>query len=129
NALKPGARDALRFDVGRRAHMTQVYLAGATRTPIGSFLGSLSSLTAVQLGAAALRGALERTQLDPALVGQVMMGNVLQAGVGQAPARQATLAAGIPESVGATTVHKVCGSGLRAVMDATTAIRAGEWDL
>lgn len=106
---------------------TDVVILSAARTPIGSFLGSLASIAAPRLGAVAIAAALERAKLDPGVVEQVIMGNVLQAGVGQAPARQAGIYAGVPKSAGAITVHKVCGSGLRAVMDATNGIRAGEW--
>ncbi|MEP6992998.1 MAG: thiolase family protein, partial [Acidobacteriota bacterium] len=101
----------------------------AARTPIGSFLGKLSSLTAPALAAAAIRAALERAGVAPDQVEQVVFGNVLQAGLGQAPARQASLAAGLPNTVPCVTVHKVCGSGMRAVMDAGNAISAGEYAL
>ena len=103
-----------------------IYLTAAVRTPIGKFLGSLSHLNAPQLGAATIREALSRTQLDPAIVEEVIFGNVVQAGVGQAPARQAALHAGLPDTVGALTINKVCGSGLKAVMLATQAIKAGD---
>jgi acetyl-CoA C-acetyltransferase len=102
------------------------YLIAACRTPIGKLLGGLSSLTAPQLGAIVVREALRRAALAPETVDEVMMGNVLQAGVGQAPARQAALGAGVPPTVSALTVNMVCGSGLRAVMLADAAIRAGE---
>jgi acetyl-CoA C-acetyltransferase len=101
-------------------------IVGAARTPIGRFLGGLASLTAPQLGAVAITGALERAGVAPGDVHEVIMGNVLQAGVGQAPARQAMLLAGVPSSVSAFTVNKVCGSGLKAVMLAAQAIRAGD---
>lgn len=104
-------------------------ILSATRTPVGSFLGKLSALSAPALGAAAIRGALEKAGVKPSDVEQVIMGNVLQAGIGQAPARQASLAAGIPDSVPTITLHKVCGSGMRAVMDAANAIAAGEYEL
>jgi acetyl-CoA C-acetyltransferase len=107
--------------------MTDVVILAAARTPIGSFLGALASLPAPRLGAAAIKAAVERAGVDPATVEQVIMGNVLQAGIGQAPARQAGIYAGLPKSAGAVTVHKVCGSGLRAVMDARNGIVAGEW--
>ncbi len=107
----------------------EVVLLSAARTPIGSFLGSLSSIAAPRLGAVAIRGALTQGKVDPQAVDQVIMGNVLQAGLGQAPARQAGIYAGVPNTAGAVTVHKVCGSGLRAVMDAANGIRAGEWQL
>lgn len=109
--------------------MKDVVILSAVRTPIGSFLGGLSSIPASRLGATAIRGALDRISLEGKAVDQVIMGNVLQAGQGQAPARQACLGAGIPNSTGAITLHKVCGSGLRAVMDAANGIRAEEWDV
>lgn len=105
-----------------------VVVVGAARTPIGSFLGALADVSAPQLGGAAIAGAIAKAGVDPKSVEQVIMGQVLQAGTGQAPARQATLAAGLPKSVGATTLHKVCGSGMRAIMDGANGIRAGEWD-
>ena len=101
-------------------------IVGAARTPIGRFLGGLASLTAPQLGAVAIRAALERAGVSAGDVQEVIMGNVLQAGVGQAPARQAMLLAGVPSSVSALTVNKVCGSGLKAVMLAAQAIKAGD---
>src|SRR5215470_17117077 len=109
--------------------MKDVVILSAARTPIGSFLGKLASVPAPALGAAAIRGALSRAGVRPDEVEQVIMGNVLQAGIGQAPARQASLAAGIPNSVPCVTVHKVCGSGMRAVMDASNAIAAGEYEV
>ena len=105
--------------------MTAVILGGS-RTPIGAYLGGLAPLTAPKLGAIAIRCALERAGVKPAEVDEVFMGNVVQAGVGQAPARQASLGAGIPNSIPCTTVNKVCGSGLKAVMLAATQIAAGE---
>ena len=104
-------------------------IVSAARTPIGRFLGSLSPLQASELGAIAIKAALERAGADPAEIGEVIMGNVLQAGVGQAPARQAMIKAGIPSSVPAYAVNKVCGSGLQAVMLAAQAIRAGDEEL
>jgi len=104
-------------------------ILSAARTPVGSFLGKLSSLPAPALGSAAIRAALERAGTRPADVEQVVMGNVLSAGIGQAPARQASLGAGIPDSVPCVTVSKVCGSGMRAVMDVSNAIRAGEYEV
>ena len=101
-------------------------IVGAARTPIGRFLGGLSALRAPDLGAIAIRAALERSRVPAADIDEVIMGNVVQAGVGQAPARQAQLAAGIPASVSALTVNMVCGSGLRAVMLAAQAIKAGD---
>lgn len=102
------------------------YLVAPCRTPIGKLLGGLSSLTAPQLGAIAVGETLRRAGLRPEQVDEVVMGNVLQAGVGQAPARQAALGAGLPPTVSALTVNMVCGSGLRAVMLADEAIRAGD---
>lgn len=101
-------------------------IVGAARTPIGRFLGGLAPLTAPELGGIAIRAALERSGVDPAQVGDVILGNVVSAGLGQAPARQASMAGGVPESVGAMTVSRVCGSGLQAVMLAAQAIRAGD---
>jgi acetyl-CoA C-acetyltransferase len=106
-----------------------VVILSAARTPVGSFLGKLSTLSAPALGAAAIRGALERAGVRPDEVEQVLMGNVLSAGLGQAPARQASLGAGIPDSVPCVTVSKVCGSGMRSVMDARNAIVAGEYEV
>jgi acetyl-CoA C-acetyltransferase len=103
-----------------------VYIVSAVRTPIGSFLGGLSSVPATQLGATAIKGALEKASLDPSLVNEVFMGNVLQAGVGQAPARQAALGAGLPNSVPCTTVNKVCASGMKAIMLGAQSILAGD---
>src|SRR3954468_22384154 len=93
-----------------------VYIASIARTPIGSFLGALSAVTAPALGATAIRAAVQRAGLKPEQVSEVLMGNVLSAGVGQAPARQAALAAGLPVSVPCTTVSMVCGSGMMAVV-------------
>ena len=101
-------------------------ILGASRTPIGAFLGGLAPIPAPKLGAIAIKCALERAGVRPDQVDEVFMGNVVQAGVGQAPARQASLAAGIPNSVPCTTVNKVCGSGLKSVMLAATQISAGE---
>ena len=109
--------------------MKNTVVLSAARTPVGSFLGKLASVPAPALGAVAIRGALDRAGVRPGEVEQVIMGNVLQAGIGQAPARQASLAAGIPNSVPCVTVHKVCGSGMRAVMDASNAIAAGEYEV
>jgi acetyl-CoA C-acetyltransferase len=104
----------------------KVVIVSAVRTPIGSFMGSLSSVTAPQLGAAAIKGALEKINLDPNLVDEVLMGNVIQAGVGQAPATQASLFAGLPNTIPTTTVNKVCASGMKAVMQGTQAIMSGD---
>jgi acetyl-CoA C-acetyltransferase len=101
-------------------------IVSAARTPIGRFLGGLSTLRAPELGAAAIRAALDRSGVDPSELDDVIMGHVVTAGVGQAPARQAAMGAGIPESVGAMAVSRVCGSGLQAVMLAAQAIRAGD---
>ncbi|HEY8368786.1 MAG TPA: thiolase family protein [Thermodesulfobacteriota bacterium] len=106
--------------------MTDVVIVGAARTPIGAFQGSLSALPAPVLGAAAIREAVRRAGIEPGQVDEVIMGHVLQAGVGQAPARQAALGAGLPVGAGATTVNKVCGSGLKAAMLGVQAIRTGE---
>ena len=106
-----------------------VVIASAARTPIGCFGGALASLAAPQLGAHAIRAALERSKVDGKDVDEVLMGCVLPAGVGQAPARQASKAAGIPDDVGCVTVNKVCGSGLKTVMLAAQAIRAGDADV
>ena len=107
--------------------MERTVILGAARTPIGAFLGSLAPLTATQLGAIAIRCAIERSGLAPERIGEVFMGSVIQAGLGQAPARQAALGAGLPRSVPCTTINKVCGSGLKAVMLATSQIAAGEY--
>ncbi|MGZ3707126.1 MAG: acetyl-CoA C-acyltransferase, partial [Bdellovibrionota bacterium] len=104
----------------------EVVIVSAARTPIGSFLGALSAIPAPRLGAIAIKSALERAKLDPKKVDQVIMGNVLSAGSGQAPGRQAMIYAGIPHSVPATTINKVCGSGMQAVNLARNAILAGE---
>jgi len=103
-------------------------IVGAARTPIGRYLGALSSLSAPQLGGIAIREAVRRSGVSPDHLQEVIMGNVLQGGVGQAPARQAMLTAGIPASVSAVTINKVCGSGLKSVMLAAQAIRAGDAD-
>ncbi len=102
-----------------------IVIVGAARTPIGSFQGIYSHTPAPQLGAAAIKSALLRASVNPTLISEVLMGCVLPGGVGQAPARQAALAAGIPQSVGATTLNKVCGSGLKAIQIAHDLIRAG----
>lgn len=109
--------------------MKEVVIVSAVRTPMGSFLGGLSSIPAVKLGATAIKGAMDKINLDPALVQEVYMGNVLQAGEGQAPARQAALGAGIPNTVPCTTVNKVCASGMKAVMFAAQAIKCGDADI
>ena len=104
-------------------------LVSAVRTPIGRFLGALSSLTAPQLGAIAIREAVQRAGISVDQIDEVIMGNVVSAGVGQAPARQAALHGGIPDDVPAVTINKVCGSGLKAVMLASQAIKAGDGEL
>ena len=104
----------------------KVVIVSAVRTPIGSFMGGLSTVTAPQLGAAAIKGALNKINLSPELVDEVIMGNVVQAGVGQAPARQAALLAGLPNKTIATTINKVCASGMKAVMQGAQAIIAGD---
>jgi acetyl-CoA C-acetyltransferase len=109
--------------------MRDVVIVGAARTPIGSFLGSLASVSAPKLGATAIKAALERAGVAPGDVGLVHMGMVLPAAVGQAPARQAALAAGLPNTVPCVTVNKVCGSGLEAVIGAARAIAAGEIEI
>ena len=109
--------------------MTDILILGGARTPIGSFLGTLSSLSAPKLGSIAIRCALENARVQPDEIQQVIMGNVLQAAVGQAPARQAAIGAGIPVSAGAITVNKVCGSGMRALMYAANDIRCGDYEI
>src|SRR4051812_46564570 len=105
------------------------YILSAVRTPIGKFLGKLADVPAPRLGAAAIAEAVKRAHVAPADIDEVIMGNVVQAGEGQAPARQAALAAGLPDTIAAYTVNKVCGSGLKAVMLAAQAIRAGDAEL
>lgn len=105
---------------------TESVILSAVRTPSGKFQGSLASLPAPQLGAIVVREAVKRAGVDPADIDEAFMGNVVSAGLGQAPARQAAIGAGLPSSVGATTVNKVCGSGLKAAMFAAQAIKAGE---
>ena len=107
----------------------KVVIVSAVRTPIGSFMGSLSTLSATKLGAIAIKGALDKINLDASLVQEVYMGNVVQAGVGQAPARQAAIAAGIPDTVPCTTINKVCASGMKAVMNAAQTIALGDADV
>ncbi|GAB1857607.1 acetyl-CoA C-acyltransferase [Flavobacteriaceae bacterium MHTCC 0001] len=105
---------------------TEVVIVAAARTPIGSFLGALSSIPATKLGTIAIKGALDQINLEPEMVDEVFMGNVVQAGNGQAPARQAALGAGIPDNVSCTTVNKVCASGMKAVMHGVQAILLGD---
>jgi acetyl-CoA C-acetyltransferase len=109
--------------------MKEIVILGGARTPIGSFLGALSSFAAPKLGSVAIKCALENSGVRPEQVQQVLMGNVLQGAIGQAPARQAGIGAGIPVDAGAVTINKVCGSGLKAVMYAANDIRCGEYDL
>jgi len=109
--------------------MKEVVIVSAVRTPIGSFLGSLSSVSATQLGATAIKAALGKINLDASKVDEVLMGNVLQANLGQAPARQAAIFAGIPDSVPCTTVNKVCASGMKAIMQGAQAIKCGDADI
>jgi acetyl-CoA C-acetyltransferase len=109
--------------------MTEAFILSAVRTPIGKFLGSLAEMPAPQLGALAIKEALRRSGVAADQVDEVIIGNVLQAGVGQNPARQAALRGGLPDSIAAFTVNKVCGSGLKAVMLAAQAIRAGDADV
>ena len=106
--------------------MSDVFILSAARTPIGKFGGGLSTVPATELGAVAIRAAVERADIAPERVDEVFMGQVIQAGAGQAPARQAALGAGLPNGVGATTINKVCGSGLKAVMLGAASIRAGD---
>jgi acetyl-CoA C-acetyltransferase len=107
----------------------KIVIVSAVRTPIGSFMGGLSTVSAPKLGAVAIKGALDRIQLDPNLVDEVFMGNVIQAGVGQAPARQAAIYAGLPNSVACTTVNKVCASGMKSVMLGAQAIQCGDAEI
>ena len=104
----------------------EVFIVSAVRTPIGSFGGCLKSLSATTLGAAAIKGAIEKANINPALIDEVIMGSVLQAGLGQAPARQASKAAGLPDKVIATTINKVCASGMKAIAMATQNILLGD---
>ncbi len=103
-----------------------VYILSAVRTPMGSFMGAFSGVSATQLGATAIKGALEKAQIDPSLIDEVFMGNVLQAGVGQAPARQAAIGAGLGKNVPCTTVNKVCASGMKSIMLGAQSILAGD---
>ncbi|RKS93825.1 acetyl-CoA C-acetyltransferase [Flavobacterium limicola] len=107
----------------------RVVIVSAVRTPIGSFMGGLSTVTAPKLGAVAIKGALDKIKLDPNLIDEVYMGNVVQAGVGQAPARQAAIFAGLPNTVACTTINKVCASGMKAVMLGAQAIQCGDAEI
>src|ERR1041385_1555909 len=109
--------------------MKEVYIVSAVRTPIGSFGGALSSVSATQLGAHAIKAALERIKLDPREVQEVYMGNVMSAGLGQAPVTQASIFAGIPNTVPGTTVNKVCASGMKAIALAAESIMLGDNDV
>ncbi|RIV45044.1 acetyl-CoA C-acyltransferase [Flagellimonas pelagia] len=106
--------------------MRKVVIVSASRTPIGSFMGALSTVPAPKLGAVAIKGAMEKINLKPELVEEVLMGNVVQAGTGQAPARQAAIYAGIPNTVPCTTVNKVCASGMKSIMQGAQSIALGE---
>ena len=109
--------------------MKEVVIVSAVRTPIGRFMGALSQLAAPELGAIAIKGALERINLDPSQVGEVIMGHVLQAGTGQAPARQAAIKAGIPNTVPCTTINKVCASGMKTITQAAQSIALGDQEV
>jgi len=109
--------------------MKEVVIVSVARTPIGSFMGALSAIPAPRLGAIAIKGALEKIDLSPDKVDEVLMGNVVQAGTGQAPARQAAIYAGIPNTVPCTTVNKVCASGMKAIMQGAQAIALGDADI
>jgi len=109
--------------------MKEVVIVSAVRTPIGSFMGALSSIPAPKLGAIAIKGALDKVKLSADQVDEVLMGNVVQAGTGQAPARQAAIFAGIPDSVPCTTVNKVCASGMKAIMQAAQSIALGDAEI
>jgi len=109
--------------------MKEVVIVSVARTPIGSFLGSLSTIPATKLGAIAIKGALNKINLNPELIDEVFMGNVVSAGLGQAPARQAAIFAGIPNTVPCTTVNKVCASGMKAIMFAAQAIKSGDAEI
>ncbi|MEH6534489.1 MAG: acetyl-CoA C-acetyltransferase [Photobacterium frigidiphilum] len=109
--------------------MEPIYIVAAKRTPIGSFNGSLAPVSAPELGAIAIRGALNQCHLDPTLVDEVIVGNVLSAGIGMGPGRQAAIAAGIPDTVPAYTLNMICGSGMKTVMDAASHIRSGDAEI
>src|SRR5262245_43826976 len=109
--------------------MADAFILSADRTPIGKYLGGLADVPAPELGAAAVAEVLRRAHVPPGQVDEVILGNVIQAGLGQNPARQAALKAGLPDTIAAFTVNKVCGSGLKAVMLAAQAIRAGDAEL
>ncbi|MEY3209496.1 MAG: hypothetical protein RL064_1527 [Bacteroidota bacterium] len=107
----------------------EVFIVAAVRTPIGSFGGSLSALSATELGAAAIKGAVDKINLNPALIDEVFMGAVIQAGMGQAPARQAAKLAGLPDKVICTTINKVCASGMKSIAIAAQNILLGDADI
>ena len=109
--------------------MKEVFIVSAVRTPMGSFMGSLSAVPATKLGATVVKGALDKINLDPKNVQEIYMGNVLQAGEGQAPARQVALGAGLSNETPSTTINKVCASGMKAVMMAAQSIKAGDMDV
>src|SRR5262245_44897956 len=109
--------------------MPEAFIFAAARTPIGKFLGGLAEVPAAELGAVALREAMARARVKPEQIDEAIFGNVVQAGLGQNPARQVALKAGLPDTIPAFTVNKVCGSGLKAVMLAAQAIRAGDAEL
>ncbi len=109
--------------------MKEVYIVSAVRTPIGSFGGALSSVSATNLGAAAIKGAIEKASIDPSVINEVFMGNVISANLGQAPARQAALFAGVPNTVPCTTINKVCSSGMKSIMFAAQTIMLGDNDV
>jgi acetyl-CoA C-acetyltransferase len=109
--------------------MQEVYIISAVRTPLGSFAGSLSGMTAVELGSIAMKGALSKVELDPREIQEVFMGNVLSANLGQAPARQASIGAGIGYEVPCTTINKVCASGMKSVMIAAQSIMTGQQEV
>ena len=104
----------------------EVVIVSAARTPIGSFMGSLSTIPAPVLGSIAIKGAIQKINLDPSEIDEVFMGNVVQAGTGQAPARQAAIFAGIPNKVPCTTINKVCASGLKTIIQAAQSIALGD---
>jgi acetyl-CoA C-acetyltransferase len=116
-------------NITSKYHMKEVVIVSVARTPIGSFMGSLSTIPATKLGATAIKGALEKINLSPEMVQEVYMGNVVSAGLGQAPARQAAIYAGIPDTVPCTTVNKVCASGMKAIMLAAQTIALGDADI
>ena len=109
--------------------MKEVVIVSAKRTPIGSFNGVLSSLSAPRLGSIAIKGALNNINLDASEIDEVYMGNVMQAGMGQAPARQAAIFAGLNNEVPCTTINKVCSSGMKAIMMAAQSIKCGDSDV